>query len=114
MVTLPALAPVTITLQKPTLSEHVEGRKVTLPVPFCVKVTVPMGNGRALTIAVHMVDEPMKKEDGEQVRDVDETTRTVVVVDVVVVRVVVVDVVGANTVKMMDSDVEGSYGEPPW
>jgi hypothetical protein len=57
MVTLPALAPVTVREHEPDTRVHVEAEeKVTVPVPDCVKDTVPVGENPVI-VAVHVVDE---------------------------------------------------------
>jgi hypothetical protein len=80
-------------MHEPDESVHVaEGGKVTLPVPLCVNATVPVGDD-PVTVTVHAVDEPTKKEEGEQTRDVDVVARGV----------------AATTVRMMVGDTEGPY-----
>jgi len=59
MVSLPAVAPVTLSEQDPEESVQVAGLgKVTVPVPDCVNAIVPVGE-RPATVAVHVDDEPI-------------------------------------------------------
>jgi hypothetical protein len=80
---LPTVRPVTVTLHAP--DERVQGlvdENVTVPVPGVSweNVTVPVGVGgggdeedgpvTAVTVAVHVVDEPIIMDDGLQITEV--------------------------------------------
>ena len=71
MVTLPAFAPVNVREHEPDARVHLAGLGITLPIPDCESVTVPVGDN-PITVAVHVVDEPAGTEDGEQLTKVDE------------------------------------------
>ena len=72
IVSLPAALPVTMMLQVPPESVHVAGDgMMTLPVPDCEKMTVPLGD-RPVTVAVQEVVAPTLKEEGEQPTEVEE------------------------------------------
>jgi hypothetical protein len=91
MATLPGDAPVTgmeqVIPEGPDSRAHKGGLgNVTLPVPDCVKVTVPVGDDPPETVAVHDEVEPTANDAGLQVTDV-EVWATVTVTETVVVAV---------------------------
>jgi hypothetical protein len=65
MVADPSLDPVIVKEQLPVESVHFVALKETDPVPPCVQVTVPVGEGpEPLTVALQVVAEPMATEAG--------------------------------------------------